>query len=78
MARIRSLSRGTQSIQAHGTEVDCCYSVVHAPGGQTLLHLSTFGSDYRQSKPKSSQSIQVDREIAAQLIELMRTTFPGL
>lgn len=42
-----------------------------------LLHLSTFGSDYRQSKPKSSQSIQIDEQMAGELIRLLQSTFPA-
>jgi hypothetical protein len=78
MARIRKIVRGNQSIRPHATEVDCYYSVVPASDGATLLHLTTFGSDYRMSKPKSSQSIQIDEMIARQLVELLLTTFPRL
>ncbi len=76
MARIRKIVRGTQSIQPHSTEVDCYYDVVHARDGTTLLHLTTFGSDQRASKPKSSQSIQIDGKIARELVKLLVTTFP--
>jgi hypothetical protein len=75
MARVRSLSQGTQSIRPHESEVDCLYNVVRAPDGTPLLHLSTFGSDMRQSKPKSSQSIQIDEQIARELIALLEATF---
>lgn len=78
VARIRSVKQGTQSIRPHDSEVDCFYTIVHTTDGQRLLHLSTFGSDSRQSNPKSSQSIQIDEATAAKLIELMRTTFPNL
>jgi hypothetical protein len=78
MARIRSISRGTQAIRPHDTEVDCFYNVVYADDGAPLLHLTTFGSDYRRSKPKSSQSIQIDEATARELIELLRTTFPRI
>lgn len=77
MARIRSIAAGTQKVQAHPTEVDCYYSIIDE-GGTRLLHLSTFGSDYRQSKPKSSQSIQLDRDMAVQLIEVLLKTFPDI
>ncbi|WP_043984266.1 hypothetical protein [Mycolicibacterium llatzerense] len=75
MARVRSLSQGIQSIRPHESEVDCFYNVVHASDGTQLLHLSTFGSDMRQSKPKSSQSIQIDEQIARELIALLKATF---
>ncbi len=77
MARVRSLSQGTQAIRPHESEVDCFYNVVRGTDGTPLLHLSTFGSDLRQSKPKSSQSIQIDEAIARELITLLEATFPG-
>ncbi len=76
MARVRSLARGTQAIRPHESEVDCFYNVIRQDDGSVLLHLSTFGSDLRQSKPKSSQSIQIDENIAHELISLLATTFP--
>jgi hypothetical protein len=78
VARIRSLDVGTQNVRPHASEVDCFYQVVEGPQHERLLHLSTFGSDTRKSDPKSSQSIQVDRELAGQLIEVLRRVFPGL
>ena len=78
MARVRSLSQGKQSIRPHDSEVDCFYNVVDAPDGTRLLHLSTFGSDYRQSRPKSSQSIQIDEQVAQELVNLLLNTFPGV
>jgi hypothetical protein len=77
MARIRSLEQGRQSVRRHDSEVDCFYNVIVQPDGSRLLHLSTFGSDFRQSKPKSSQSIQLDEDMASELIQLLRSTFPG-
>ena len=78
MARIRSISHGTQSIRPHESEVDCFYNVLHQPDGIPLLHLSTFGSDNRQSKPKSSQSIQIDEHIARELMAILEKTFPRI
>ena len=77
MARIRSLSEGTQSVRLHPTEVDSSYQVLSGDG-ETYLHLSTFGSDTRASAPKSSQSIQLDRRMAARLVEILQATFPGI
>lgn len=77
MARIRSLSEGTQSVSPHPTEVDCSYQVV-GEGDARLLQLSTFGSDMRVSGPKSSQSIQLDRKTAARLVEIINQTFGAI
>lgn len=78
MARVRSLAEGTQAIRPHESQVDCFYNVIRQDDGTALLHLSTFGSDLRQSKPKSSQSIQIDEDIARELFSLLKTTFPGV
>lgn len=76
MAIIRSIEPGTQRVNRHDSEVDCYYQTID--DGERLLHLSTFGSDNRQSKPKSSQSIQLDRDMAVQLIEVLLKVFPDI
>lgn len=75
MARIRRIEKGTQSVSVHPSEVDCFYQVVRGEGGETYLHLSTFGSDDRQSKPKSSQSLQLSQSVADELVAVIRATF---
>lgn len=77
MARIREIVPSTQNIRAHRIEdaVTCQYKVIDDENGETLLHLSTFGSQQRQSSPKSSQSIQLSRENAAELITIIAKTF---
>lgn len=78
MARVRSVSPGTQNIGPHKSDVDCFHQVVTTPDGVRLLHLTTFGSEERESGPKSSQSLQLDADVAAQLVGVIRATFPGL
>jgi 5-methylcytosine-specific restriction protein B len=67
----------TSNVRTHPTDVDCGYQVVHADEG-TLLQLSTYGSDARKSDKKVSQTLQVDRDVARQLIAVLRTAFPGI
>ena len=76
MARIRKLKPNTQNIRPHKHEdgVTCEHQVID-DGGAPLLHFSTFGSNSRQSEPKSSQSLQVNTDIAAELVEIMRKAF---
>lgn len=78
LARIRGFERGAQDVRPHASEVDCYYEVVNDSDGGALLHLSTFGSDNRQSKPKSSQVLQLDKETAAELMAIIKSVFPGL
>ncbi len=77
MARVRSFSSSTQDIRPHPTEVDCEHLVI-VDGDRRLLHLSTFGSDDRASKPKSSQSIQLDVDAARELVVIIESAFPEL
>lgn len=75
MARIRRIEKGTQTVSVHPSEVDCFYQVVVSEDGETYLHLSTFGSDDRQSKPKSSQSLQLSKSVADELVAVIQRTF---
>lgn len=77
MAIVRSLTRGAAKVSRHRTQVDATYQVISDPQG-SLFHLSTYGSDARVSEPKVSQTIQIDRAMAAELIEALREAFPGL
>jgi hypothetical protein len=77
VARIRSLSPMVANVRPHRTAVDCEYQKV-TDGDAVYLHLSTFGSDERQSEKKVSQTMQFGRETAAQLLAAIRETFPGL
>ena len=75
MAKIRSLARVQGNSHAHPTEVDAEWSTVMTPGGERLWQLSTFGSDTRASKPKVSQTIQVDAEMARRLQAALAEAF---
>lgn len=75
MARVRSLISGMQSVKVHPTEVDCFYQTIVDGSGNKFLHLTTFGSDDRQSNPKSSQSIQLDERSARDLLGVIRAIF---
>lgn len=74
---MRSFSPSRQDIRPHPTEVDCEHRVV-VDGATRLLHLTTFGSDDRASKPKSSQSIQLDIDAARELVAIIESAFPEL
>ncbi|MEV5648718.1 Shedu immune nuclease family protein [Nocardia sp. NPDC052254] len=77
MARIQNLKPNAQSVRPHRIEkgVTCEHQVVDDGEGRKLLHLTTLGSKTRQSQPKSSQSLQLDADVAAQLIDVMRAAF---
>lgn len=75
MARVTELFEDQRHGRQHPTEVECGWQVISGPSGETLLQLSTYGSDQRQSEKKVSQTIQIDREIAAELNTVMKQTF---
>lgn len=75
MAILRSLAPSTQNVKAHTSWVDCEFAVVNNAQNEPMVHLSTFGSDSRISNRKSSQSMQVDRVIAEQLVEMLTDVF---
>jgi 5-methylcytosine-specific restriction protein B len=78
VARVRSLEPGHQTIRPHTSEADCFFQIIDEGQGVRLLHLTTFGSDSRVREPKSSQSLQLDEDMAGQVVSLMLTTFPRL
>lgn len=77
MAKIKEFFQDKKTSSPHPTEVECGYQIVRGPEGP-LLQLSTYGSDHRQSEKKTSQTIQVDRERAIQLLHILKDTFPDL
>lgn len=76
MAIIRSMELGNANVRENRSEVDATYQIIETTSRGTLLHLATYGSDTRASEPKVSQVLQLDRRIALQLAELIRSTFP--
>lgn len=77
MTRVNRFVEGQQRLKAHDTEVDCYHQLITDDSGEKLLHLSTFGSEDRVSKPKSSQSLQLNRRAARELIGIIEAAFPG-
>lgn len=76
MAIVRSLQREKRaSSRVHPTEVDCRWTVVEGEQSGRLFQLSTYGSDQRQSEPKVSQTLQLDREVASALIDELKSVF---
>jgi hypothetical protein len=74
VARVRSISKGLQTVMVHPSEVDLFYQRVEADG-KLYIHLTSFGSDRRESAPKSSQSFQLDLAAARQLVSVLREVF---
>lgn len=75
MARIREFTQDHLSSSPHPTEVECGWQIVTDASGARLLQLNTYGSDQRQSAKKVSQTIQLDRRSAIELISILKSTF---
>ena len=59
------------------TTVECLWKTVDAEGS-VLLQLDTYGSEDRAIPGKQSQTLQLDRAAAEELVGILRTTFPGI
>ena len=55
-----------------------CHSSVFDADGKRFIQLDTHGTEEREHPEKISQSVQLDKEGAAQLLKLIRDTFPDL
>jgi hypothetical protein len=70
---MKSLERGG----LHPTRVDCEWSVFERDG-KRLLQLDTYGSDQRKDKGTVSQTLQLDRARATELLRILQRAFPGI
>ena len=55
-------------------EVQASYTVFEKDGKQ-FFQIDTYGRDNRMMPEKISQSIQIDKEMAGQLVNLLKQTF---
>lgn len=77
MARIISFEEvAAGNDRLHGP-VHCGHKIFPGPDGP-ILQLDTYGSTERQIEGKVSQTLQIDRTAAEQLMKLLRTAFPSL
>jgi hypothetical protein len=77
MAIVRNIEKGVVSGKPHPTFVDAKWAGL-LTGQGTYWQLSTFGSDQRASKPKVSQTIQLDEESARAIVASIYDVFPRL
>jgi hypothetical protein len=74
MARVTGFREVRTRSLPHPTEVEVRYQVVKTPGDH-LLQITTFGSKFRETRPKPSQTLQFDRESARRMVEILQATF---
>lgn len=75
MAIITKLVPGHQSVHAHPTTVEGYVQIIQDDDGRPLVHVSTWGSDNRQTVKKQSQVIQFDETSAAELVRYFVMAF---
>jgi hypothetical protein len=78
MALITSIDRVEKERQRVHGGTRCDASTFLTSDGKMVLQLDTYGSEEREFTDKVSQSIQFDEAAAAQLLALIRATFPNL
>lgn len=77
MARVERLGamEGAR-LRAHPTSVRCAWAEVDTAQGP-LLQVSTYGSDERAEPGTVSQTLQLDREVALALKQVIEEVFGG-
>jgi hypothetical protein len=59
-----------ERLSAHNTTVECGWTII-GNNNEAVLHLRTQGSEVRQNKGQTSQTIQLDRERALELLGIL-------
>ena len=77
MARIGKFVEVRSRSLPHPTVVDVRHQVVET-SGEPLLQITTFGSKFREIKPKPSQTLQFDRASAEKMVDILEAAFPDL
>lgn len=77
MALITEFEETTSDSQRRHGDVSCGWRYFDV-GGERILQLDTYGSQGRKLTGKQSQSIQLDRAGAEELLRIIRSAFPGL
>jgi 5-methylcytosine-specific restriction enzyme B len=75
MAIVTALVQGYQNVKAHPTQVEGYAQILADADGRPLVHVSTWGSDNRQTVKKQSQVIQFDETSAAELVRYFVAAF---
>ena len=77
MAKIASFEELAPGQGQIHSDVHCGFKIFTSRGSK-VVQLDTYGSDSRQIHGKVSQSIQLDREGAENLLTILETAFPGI
>lgn len=75
MALVKKFEKIEKQRNSIHKEVDCTYTVFNDSLGEKILQLDTYGSSDRKIKGKVSQSIQLDKESAEELVRIIKEEF---
>jgi hypothetical protein len=75
MALIRSITLKPGEGRIHPTEVDAHIKIFGGFDRPQIVQIDTFGSDDRQISGKISQTIQLNKVAAEQLVEVLRRAY---
>jgi hypothetical protein len=78
MALVSEIERSDKVRTSLHSPTRCMYHIIEGPADVRVVQLDTVGSADRAFTDKVSQSIQLDRKAAVQLIALFREAFPGI
>lgn len=78
MARISTFVKAEQAYGKPQPTIVKCVWRVFDHNGVRYLQLDTLGSSGRRNPGKQSQTIQLNRDAASQLLTLLANAFPGL
>lgn len=73
MALIKKLVKISKNSRLQA-EADCTYNII-VEGGEKYLQINTYGSSERVHKNAASQTLQLNKQSANQLIEIIKKEF---
>jgi hypothetical protein len=75
MALIKKFEKLEKQRNSVHDEVECTYTVFTESSGNKFLQIDTYGSTSRQFRGKVSQSIQLNKESAKELMNVITNQF---
>lgn len=75
MAFVKSVEKDDRAVKnLHPTKLACKY-IFSETGGQRIIQLNTYGSDFRDVPGKLNQTLQFDEHSARQLFDVLKMEF---
>ena len=75
MALVKKLQRIDKQRNSVHHEVQCTYSIFTDVLGEKILQIDTYGSANREYRGRNSQTIQLNKETAEELVRVITTEF---